>query len=144
MEGFDVVTSDDCKFGQVVAVQDGHLIVEHGTLRRSKYAVPATFVHTAENEQTVRVRVPKDIIEASPKIENGSIDTEAVAIHYGLAEGAPGPETEGDGDVLPDDPARSADPEAVRAGRETAGQPRAAIPEGGLRPQPEGPGPSPA
>src|SRR2546423_14535585 len=106
MEGFDVGTSDDCKFGQVVAVQDGHLIVEHGTLRKSKYAVPETFVHTAENEQTVRVSVPKDIIEASPKIENGSIDTEAGAIPHRPAAGAPEPEAEGDGGVLPGDPAR--------------------------------------
>jgi hypothetical protein len=40
MEGFDVVTSDDCKIGHVVAVQDRHLIVEHGMLKKSRHAVP--------------------------------------------------------------------------------------------------------
>src|SRR2546423_2742835 len=144
MEGFDVGTSDDCKFGQVVDVQDGHLIVEHGTLRKSKYAVPETFAHTAESEQTVRLSVSKDIVEASPKIENGSIDSEAVAVHYGLAEGTAAPETEGYGDLLPDDPARSADTEAVQAGRETADQQRAEIREGGFRPEQEDLGSSPA
>jgi hypothetical protein len=43
MEGFEVLTSDDCKYGHVVDVRAGRLIVEHGTLRKSKHAVPETF-----------------------------------------------------------------------------------------------------
>jgi hypothetical protein len=144
MEGFEVVTSDDCKFGQVVEVRDGNLIVEHGTLRKSKYAVPETFAHTDETERTVRLSISKEIVEGSPKIENGSIDSDAVGIHYGLAEATPAPETEGYGDLLPDDPARSADEEAIRAGRETADQQRAALREQGFRPEQEDLGSSPA
>jgi hypothetical protein len=143
MEGFDVVTSDDCKFGQVVGVNEGNLIVEHGTLRKSKYAVPETFAHTDESERTVRLSVSKEIVAASPKIDNGSFDSQAVAAHYGLAEATPAPETEGYGDLLPDDPGRSADEEAVQAGREPADQQRAEIREGGFRPEQEDLGSSP-
>ena len=124
MEGFDVVTSDDCKFGQVVDVRGGHLIVEHGTLRKSKYAVPETFAHKDEAERTVRLSVSKEIIEGSPKIDNGSVDADAVAAHYGLAGGTPAPETEGYGDVLPDDPATTAEDDARRAGISTATEER--------------------
>jgi hypothetical protein len=52
--------------------------------------------------------------------------------HYGLAEGTPAPETEGYGELLPDDPAHSADQDAFRAGREPADKERAEIREGGL------------
>ena len=117
MEGYDVVTSDDCKYGQVVGVQDGHVIVEHGTLRKSRHAVPETFATTNESENVVRLTVSKEIVEASPKLDGDSFDRQAVAEHYGLAESTPAPETEGYGDVLPDDPANSADTEALQAGR---------------------------
>ena len=40
----------------------------------------------------------------------------AVAEHYGLAEGYEDPLTRGDGELLPDDPARTAEEDAVRAG----------------------------
>jgi hypothetical protein len=143
MEGYDVVTSDDCKFGRVVDVQDGNLIVEHGTLRKSNYAIPQTFAHTDESERTVRLSVSKEIVEGSPKVDNGSVDTDAVAAHYGLAGATPAPETEGYGDMLPDDPGRSADEEAIRAGREPADQQRAEMREGGMRPEQEDLGSSP-
>jgi hypothetical protein len=132
MEGFDVVTSDDHKIGQVVAVQDRHLIVEHGMLKKTRHAVPETFAHTDADEQIVRLSVSKEIVESSPKLENGGIDTPAVAEHFGLAEATAAPETEGYGELLPDDPARSADQDALRAGREPADQERAEIREGGL------------
>src|SRR6266480_6993643 len=132
MEGFEVVTSDDCKIGHVVAVENGHLIIEHGLLKKTKHAVPETFAYPDESEQTVRLSVSKEIVESSPKLDNGSIDTQAVAEHFGLAEGTPAPETEGYGELLPDDPAVSADQDAFRAGREPADKERAEIREGGL------------
>jgi hypothetical protein len=135
MEGFEVVTSDDCKFGHVVEVQDRHLIVEHGLLKKSKHAVPETFAHTDEAEKIVRLSVSKDIVETSPKLDDGRIDAQAVAEHYGLAEGSAAPDTEGFGETLPDDPARTADQDALRAGLEPADQERAQIREGGLNPE---------
>ena len=134
MEGYDVVTSDDCKYGQVVGVQEGHLIVEHGTLRKSRHAVPETFANADESEHVVHLTVSKEILDGSPKLENGTIDRQAVAEHYGLAESTAAPETEGYGDMLPDDPATSADTDAIAAGRETADQQRAEIREGGIGP----------
>ena len=134
MEGYDVVTSDDCKYGQVVGVQEGHLIVEHGTLRKSRHAVPETFANADESEHVVHLTVSKEILDGSPKLENGAIDRQAVAEHYGLAESTAAPETEGYGVVLPDDPATSADTDAMAAGRETADQQRAEIREGGIGP----------
>jgi hypothetical protein len=135
MEGFEVVTSDDCKIGHVAEVRDRHVIVEHGLLKKTRHAVPETFVHATDGEQIVRLSVSKEIIETSPKLDNGSIDTQAVAEHFGLAAGTTAPETEGDGELLPDDPALSADQDAFRAGREPADKERAEIREGGLEPE---------
>ena len=101
-------------------------------LKKTRHAVPETFAYADDGEQTVRLSVSKEIVESSPKLENGSIDTQAVAEHFGLAEGSAAPETEGYGELLPDDPARSADQDALRAGREPADQERAEIREGGL------------
>jgi len=137
MEGFQVVTSDDCKIGHVVAVENGHLIIEHGLLKKTKHAVPETFAYPDESEQTVRLSVSREIVESSPKLDNGTIDTQAVAEHFGLAEGTPAPDTEGYGEVLPDDPARTADQDLMRAGQEPADQQRAKTREGGLEPERE-------
>ena len=87
MEGFEVVTSDDCKIGHVTAVQKGYLVIEHGLLKKTKHAVPETFAYVDEREQTIRLSVSKEIVESSPRLDNGSIDTQAVAQHFGLAEG---------------------------------------------------------
>jgi hypothetical protein len=137
MEGFEVVTSDDCKLGHVVAVQDGHLVIEHGLLKKTKHAVPETFAYPDASEQTVRLSVSKEIVESSPKLDNGTIDTHAVAEHFGLAEGTTAPDTEGYGETLPDDPARTADQGLMRAGEEPADQQRAKTRRGGLEPERE-------
>jgi hypothetical protein len=134
MEGFEVVTSDDCKIGHVTAVKDGHVIIEHGLLKKTKHAVPETFAYSDEAEQTVRLTVSKEIVESSPKIEDDWVDKPAVAEHFGLAEGTTAPDTEGYGETLPDDPARTADQDLLRAGEEPADQQRAKIREGGLEP----------
>lgn len=130
MEGYEVITSDEEKVGHVVGVEGTNLIVEHGLLRKTRHAIPTTFAHTDESEQVVRVSVPKEMVEESPKLEDDSIDERAVAQHYGLAEGEPAPETEGYGDLVGDDPARSAEQEELRTGVEPAAQRRAEIREG--------------
>jgi hypothetical protein len=135
MEGYEVVTSDDCKIGHVVEVREGHLVVEHGMLKKTRHAVPESFAHADPTEETVRLSVSKEIVESSPKLENGSPDMQAVDEHFGLASGTPAPETEGYGDLLPDDPGRSADQDALRAGREPADKERAEMREGGIEPE---------
>ena len=131
MEGYEVITSDDQKVGRVVEVRSDNVIVEHGLLRKSRHAVPTPFVHADESEQVVRLSVSSEIVESSPKIEDGQVDERQVARHYGLAAGDPAPETEGYGDVLPDDPALGAEQEELRSGVEPAAQRRAAMREGG-------------
>jgi hypothetical protein len=130
MEGFEVITSDDCKIGHVVGIEGEHLIVEHGVLKKSRHAVPETFAYTDDAEQTVRLTVSKQIVESSPKLDHDAIDTQAVSEHYGLAEGTPAPETDGYDEPLPD--LEVADQDAYRAGRQPADQEPAEIREGGF------------
>jgi hypothetical protein len=131
VEGYDVITSDEHKLGHVVGTIGDNVVVEHGTLRKSKHLVPKTFVHVDDGEQVVRLTVSKDIVEESPKLNGDEPDEHAVAVHYGLAEGEPAPETEGYGDLLPDDPAETAEDDARRAGIPTATEERLDVLTGG-------------
>jgi hypothetical protein len=130
MEGYEVITSDERELGRVVEVTDDNLIVEHGLLRKSRYAVPRVFAKPDVAEQVVRLTVSEDLVLTSPKVDDDSFDKWAVAQHYGLAAGETAPETEGYGELLPDDPARSAEEEELRSGVEPAAERRAKIREG--------------
>jgi hypothetical protein len=124
VEGYDVITSDEHKLGHVVGTMGDNVVVEHGTLRKSKHLVPKTFAHVDEGARVVRLTIPKDIVEESPKLNGDEPDEHAVAAYYGLAEAEEAPETEGYGDLLPDDPARTAEDDARRAGIPTATEER--------------------
>jgi hypothetical protein len=130
MEGYEVITSDDRKAGRVAEVKGDNLIVEHGLLVKRRHAVPKVLAQADESEQVVRLSVSSDLVENSPKVDNGHIDQQAVAQHYGLAAGEPAPETEGYGELAPDDPAWSAEQEELRTGVEPASARRARIREG--------------
>jgi hypothetical protein len=129
MNGYHVVTSDDHKIGTVVDEQGEYLIVEHGTLRKTRHALPKAFAHPVDAEQLVRVTVSKELVNDSPKLGD-EFDEQAVARHYGLAAGYEHPETEGDGVILPDDPAESSAVDGARHGIKPADQERAEIREG--------------
>jgi hypothetical protein len=131
VEGYDVITSDEHKLGHVVGTRGDYVVVEHGTLRKSKHLVPKTYAHANDGERVVRLTVPKDIVCQSPKLNGGEPDEQAVALYYGLAEGEPAPETEGYGDLLPDDPAETAEDDARRAGIPTATEERLDVQTGG-------------
>jgi hypothetical protein len=130
LEGYEVRTCDDAKVGKVVGTHGDYLLIEHGTLLKSKHALPRTFVEAHEDERVVRTSVSKEVFCDSPKV-NGDFDERVVALHYGLASAEDEPLTRGYGDVLPDDPARSAEEEALRAGIRTDEQERLAVREGG-------------
>jgi hypothetical protein len=130
MEGYEVISSDDQKLGHVVEVKDDNLIVERGMLRKSKHAIPKVFAEPSGSEQVVRLTVTQEVVDASPKLDDGKVDEHAVAEHYGLAAGDPAPETEGYGELRPDDPARSAEEQELRTGVEPAAQQRASMREG--------------
>jgi hypothetical protein len=124
MEGYDVITSDDCKLGHVAGNIGDNLVVEHGTIRKTKHLVPKAFAHVDESEKLVRLTVSKEIVESSPRVNGDRYDEQAVAEHYGLASAFEDPETEGYGETLPDDPGRTAEEDARRAGIRTAPEER--------------------
>lgn len=116
MEGYEVVTPDEDTVGHVVERKGDYLIVEHGLLRKSRHAVPWSTVEIDDAEQKARTSLSKELIVTSPKLENGSLDEQAVAAHYGLGADRTAPATEGYGVTEPTDPARSAEHDAVSAG----------------------------
>jgi hypothetical protein len=115
MKGYDVRTVDGDKVGHVVDTDGDFLIVEHGLLK-SKHALPQVFADVDAGEEVVRTTLSKDLIYDSPKLHDGDLDRTAIAEHYGLAEGFTDPPTRGLGDLEPDDPARTAEEDALRAG----------------------------
>ena len=141
MDGYEVIGSDDGKLGHVIEVDGDFLIAEEGTLRKKRHAIPKAFAHPDDSEKVVRLTVSKELVEDSPTFKEGEeLDRQAAAAHYGLAEGYDNPETEGYGEVTPDDPAWSADEQAARAGIESASERRVKIQQGesdaGLRGRP--------
>src|SRR4029079_1737723 len=112
MHGTDVVTIDGDKIGHVVDERDGFLIVEHGLLK-SQHAIPQKCVDADESEGVLLTTLSKSLVHDSPKV-NGEFDREAIAEHYGLAEGFEDPPTRGLGIVAREDPAFT----AARACRE--------------------------
>jgi hypothetical protein len=125
VEGFDVVTSDDEKVGHVVRREGDLLIVEHGTIFKTRHALPETFVDVDEDARLVRTTLSKHLFETSPKVGD-EFDRREIAAHYGLVEGAVAPETGGYGTLNADDPARSADQQAQRSGVRTSEEQRLA------------------
>jgi hypothetical protein len=130
MVGYEVITSDEKKVGRVAEIVGDNLVVEHGTLMKSRHALPKAFAHADDSAHVVRVTVPKEILLDSPKIGSRGLDADAVAAHYGLASADSGPPTRGYGDEVADDPASGADTQAERLGIEPAAQQRAETREG--------------
>jgi hypothetical protein len=90
MDGFDFITMvDEKQWGTVVGQEGNYVIVEHGTLRKHRYAVPESTVDVDEQAQEARTTLSGELISESPKIDDG-FDRDAVARHYGLDE-ADGP-----------------------------------------------------
>lgn len=83
MDGWDVVTSDEKKAGTVAGESGGCLLVEHGALRKSRFALPREFAHRCDG--FVRALVSKEILLSAPTADDeGNLDRHAVARHYGL------------------------------------------------------------
>jgi hypothetical protein len=138
VEGYDVIGSDDHKLGQVAAVDGDLLIVEGGLLRKTRHAVPLTFADADDGEQVVRLTISKQLVDESPPLENGEVDRQAVAEHYGLAQAYAEPGTEGYGELTRDDPAWTAEEQELRTGVEPAPSQRARMREGTSEAGPRG------
>lgn len=125
MEGYELYTSDDDHLGHVVERRGDCVVVEHGRLRKTRHAIPLTFVEADDGARVVRSTLSKHMIEDSPRIEEGELEEDEIARYYGLAAGDPAPDTQGYGVVNPDDPARTADDDAASAGLATPEEQRA-------------------
>jgi hypothetical protein len=132
MDAYDVLTSDGEKAGHVVDLRGDALVVETGTIFRHRYLLPRVFVEVDEAEGVVRSTLSKQMIEDSPRLDGDDVDEEAVMRHYGLVGTEVEPPTQGYGEVDAEDPARTADQQALRNGVEPAEQERARI-RGDLR-----------
>jgi hypothetical protein len=142
MRGYDVITSDGEKLGHVVGTDGSMLLVERGTIRKSRYAVPRAMAQTDQAENEVRLSVSRQVVEEGPRLDGEGVDEKAVADYYGLGEGQERPDTQGYGDVIPGDPARGAEQDAQRMGLESSDEQRVRLRED-MRPEEPGPdGPS--
>lgn len=129
MDEYDVYASDGAKAGHVVGERPDALVVETGTVFKSRHLVPRAFVEIDEAEGVVRSTLSKEMILDSPKLDGDEVDEAAVASHYGLVGTELAPPTAGYGETDADDPARTADQQALRDGVEPAEQRRARIRE---------------
>jgi hypothetical protein len=127
MDGYEVKTSDDATAGRVVGERGDALVVETGTVFKHRHVLPRVFVAVDEAEGVVRSTLSKQMIEDSPRMEDGEVDDDAVMQHYGLVGTEVAPPTQGYGEVNADDPAWTADQQALRDGLEPAEQQRARI-----------------
>lgn len=86
MDGYDFITMvDDKRWGTVVGESGEYVIVEHGTLRKHRYAVPKASIEVDEPAREVRTTLSGELIGESPPVDDG-FDGEAVARHYGLGD----------------------------------------------------------
>ena len=131
LTGRHLISSDDAKVGEIVDRVGDNLIVEHGTLRKHRNAVPATFVTADADAGTARTTLSKRLIEESPEVKDGEpVDEREIAAYYGLAGGYESPPTEGYGVLNEDDPAVSADQLTRSLGMTPPEEQRAQIREG--------------
>jgi hypothetical protein len=86
MTGYDFITVvDDKRWGTVVDQQGDFVIVEHGSLRKHRYAVPMSAVDVYEGAEEVRTTLSGELISESPKVDDG-FDRQSIERHYGLGE----------------------------------------------------------
>jgi hypothetical protein len=138
MNGYDVITSDGEKLGHVVGTDGSLLLIERGTIRKSRFAVPQAVAQTRPDENEVRLTVSRQVVEQSPKIDD-EVDEQEVAEYYGIVSTQDNPDTKGYGEVVPGDPARGAEQDAQRMGLESAEEQRVRIRED-MRPESAEPG----
>lgn len=130
MDDYEITDSDGKSVGHVVGEHGDAIILERGTLRKHRHALPRTFVEVDDDAQVVRTTLSKRMIEDSPEVDDDGVDEQQVAAYYGLAAGYEQPDTLGYGELEPDETAVGAEAEARRHGVETATEQRARIREG--------------
>ena len=126
MEGFDVYSvNDDKSIGTVVERSGDYLIIEHGTLRKTRNALPMTFAEVDDAGERVVTTLAGRLVHESPKVD-GAVDTDAVATHYGLAGATT---AEGLGHFEENELATSAESDMRRGGGESVTEQRVRVRE---------------
>jgi hypothetical protein len=127
MEGYDVITSDGHKAGQVERVDGDLLVIERGLLFKRRTALPRALADVDEGDRVVRTTVSKQLLSDAPKVDPDAVDRHAVGAFFGLAIDDTAPGTEGDGVSNPDDPSRTAEADETRLGIHTAEEERLGV-----------------
>ena len=126
MEGYEVISVNDDKcIGHVVNRVGDILVVEHGTLRKTRNGLPMTFAEVDDANERVVTTLAADLVYDSPKIDNGGVDRDAIAAHYGLADTT----AEGLGDTDPDELELGAESDMRRGGHESTVEERTRVRE---------------
>jgi hypothetical protein len=116
MDDYKIIDSDNHTVGHVVGEKGGSIILERGTLRKHRHALPRTFTEVDEEAGVVRTTLSKQMIEDSPELDDDGVDEQAIAAYYGLAGGYEQPDTLGYGELEADETAISVDLQTRRAG----------------------------
>ena len=130
MDDYEIIDSDSHSIGHVVGEEGDLIILERGTLRKHRHALPRTFVEVDENARVLRTTLSKRMIEDSPEVDDDGVDEREVAAYYGLAGGYEQPGTLGYGVLESDETAVSADEQTRRAGIIPPDEKRARMREG--------------
>ncbi len=112
MQGYKVETSDGKIAGHVAGVDGDVLIVERGLLLKQRRPLPRALTNVDDREGVVRATISRELLADAPKVESDTVDQQAVAAYYGLGHDVDAPGAEGYGDVIPEDPSRSAEQDA--------------------------------
>lgn len=128
MDDYEVVAADGSSVGRVAGERGANLVVEHGTIFKSRRAIPHAFLEVDAEARVVRASISKRLIEESPKLDD-DVDDAEIARYYGLAGGGTSPATEGYGALNPDDPAIGAERQELASGLEPAASERARMRE---------------
>jgi hypothetical protein len=117
MDGYDFITAvDDKRWGTVVGREGEYVIVEHGTLRKHRFAVPQDSVDVDDGAKEARTSLSGELISESPKVDD-AFDHDAVARHYGLDDaGGPSAAEASGGDTAVEERAQIREGESDMAG----------------------------
>jgi hypothetical protein len=100
MEGYEVISVNDDKCIGHVSGQIGQfVIVEHGTLRKSRNPLPLSFATVDDANRRVVTTLAHEIVYDAPQVKDGELDQRAAALHYGVGDTV----AEGYGDTDPDE-----------------------------------------
>ena len=135
MEGFEVISVNDDKcIGHVVGRVGDNLIVEHGTLRKTRNALPLAFAEVDEGQRRVVTTLAHELVYDSPKVTDDELDLNAIATHYGLAAAYDEAPSQGYGDLDADELAGGAQDDVNRSNVEAPEAQRAQMREA-MRPE---------